>query len=309
MQPDLSIKIGSLRLKNPVMVASGTFAYGEEFHESLYDISKLGAVVTKGISLKPRAGNPPPRVVETASGMLNSIGLQNVGVKVFVDEKLPFLMRAGATVIVNIFGEAAGDYKALAGLLESEPDVSAIEINISCPNVDGGGMQFGADPKAASRVVEGVRNCFLRPVIVKLTPQVADIKTMARAVAAAGADAISLINTIPAMAIDAEARRPLLANVAGGLSGPAIKPIALKLAYDAARAVDIPVIGMGGIVTAADAVEFLLAGASAIQVGTANFVRPKAALEIIDGIADYCRRNKFSSVGEINKALEIADEL
>ena len=296
---DLSVKIGSLKLKNPVMVASGTFGYGEEFHESFYDVSRLGAVVTKGISLEVRAGNPMPRVVETASGMLNAIGLANVGVEAFIREKVPFLKNAGATVIANILGRSVEEYVEVARKLDSEPGVHAIEINISCPNVRAGGVQFGTNPSLAAEVTRAVRKVFGRTLVVKLSPQASDIPAVARAVAEAGADSLSLINSIPAMAIDAASMRPVLANVTGGLSGPAIKPVALRMVYEASRAVDIPVIGMGGIMDATDAIEFMLAGASAIQVGTANFVAPSAAVEIIDGLGIYCKEKGFKSIREL----------
>ncbi|HPM41229.1 MAG TPA: dihydroorotate dehydrogenase [bacterium] len=296
---DLSVKIGSLKLKNPVMVASGTFGYGEEFHESFYDVSRLGAVVTKGISLEVRAGNAMPRVVETASGMLNAIGLANVGVEAFIREKVPFLKKAGATVIANILGRSVDEYAEVARKLDAEPGVHAIEINISCPNVRAGGVQFGTNPALAAEVTRAARKAFGGTLIVKLSPQASDIPAMARAVAEAGADSLSLINSIPAMAIDAASMRPVLANVTGGLSGPAIKPIALRMVYEASRAVDIPIIGMGGIMDATDAVEFMLAGASAIQVGTANFVTPGAAVEIIEGLGIYCKEKGFKSIREL----------
>lgn len=302
---DLETKIGALVLKNPVMVASGTFAYGEEFHGEIYDISRLGAVVAKGVSLEARAGNPMPRTVETASGMLNAIGLANVGVDAFIAEKVPFLVQAGAVVVANIFGRAPEEYAEVAKRLSPVAGVRAVEINISCPNVKAGGVQFGTDPALAAEVVRAVRAAFPRTLIVKLSPQCADIPAMARALAGAGADALSLINTIPAMAIDARTRRPLLANVTGGLSGPAIKPVALRMVHEAARAVDLPIIGIGGIMSATDAVEFLLAGASAIQVGTANFIRPRAAMEIIEGLSDYCREQGVAAVRDVVGALVV----
>jgi dihydroorotate dehydrogenase (NAD+) catalytic subunit len=305
MSDILSVKIGSLKLKNPVMVASGTFGYGEEFDEKVFPISKLGAVVTKGISLLPRKGNPMPRVVEAASGMLNAIGLANVGVEEFVAKKLPFLVKTGATVIANIFGSTVDEYTKVAEALEPERGVAAVEVNISCPNVKAGGVLFGTDPKLASEVVAAVRKKFKRTMIVKLSPQVSSIKKIAAAVVDAGADSISLINTIPAMAIDAETMKPVLANVTGGLSGPAIKPVALKLVYECAAAVKVPIIGMGGIMNATDAVEFILAGATAVQIGTANFVRPNTALEVIDGIGEYCKRKGVTSVGKLVRALKV----
>lgn len=303
MQPNLKVNIGKLEFKNPVMVASGTFGYGEEFSE-LYDISKLGAVVTKGISLKPREGNPMPRVIETPSGLINAIGLANVGVELFLKEKLSFLRKAQATVIVNIFGECIEEYVAVALKLEGAMGVSALELNISCPNVAAGGACFGTDPKSAAAVTEAVRKVSSFPLIVKLAPQVSDIKEMARAVVSAGADAVSLINTIPAMAIDIKTKRPVLANVTGGLSGPAIKPIALRMVYEVCREVKIPVIGIGGIMTAQDAIEFLLAGACAVQIGTANFIKPAIALEIIAGIRSYLIAEKYDGLKHIIGKLE-----
>jgi len=302
---ELSVNIGALELKNPVMVASGTFGYGEEFAESFYDISKLGAVVTKGISLAPRAGNEMPRVIESPSGLINSIGLANVGLAAFVAEKLSFLVERGATVIANILGEGAKEYAKVAAGLNDASGVAAVEVNISCPNVKGGGIAFGTDPKAAAKVVKEVRKSFGRTLIVKLSPQASSIPEMARAAEGEGADAVSLINTIPAMAIDSRTRMPVLANVTGGLSGPAIKPIALRMVYEAARSVKIPVIGMGGIMTATDAIEFMLAGASAVQVGTANFVSPMAALEIVEGIESYCREHGISSVSRLTGSLKV----
>ncbi len=304
MQPNLKVNIGKLELKNPVMVASGTFGYGEEFAE-LYDISKLGAVVTKGISLKPREGNPMPRVIETPSGMINAIGLANVGVEVFLKEKMPFLRKAQATVVVNIFGESVEEYVAVALKLEGTTGIAALELNISCPNVAAGGACFGTDPGTAEMVTRTVKKVTSFPLIVKLSLQVTNIAEMAGAVAGAGADAISLINTIPAMAIDARTRRPVLANVTGGLSGPAIKPIALRMVHEASKAVNIPVIGVGGIMNGTDAIEFLLAGASAVQVGTANFVRPTAAPDIISEIRSYLLEEHFDSVNRIIGQLQI----
>jgi len=302
---NLNIEIGSLKLKNPVLVASGTFGYGEEFAESFYDLSRLGAVVSKGVSLMPRAGNEMPRVIETASGMINAIGLANVGLKAFVSEKLPFLASKKAVVIANILGSTIEEYVKVAEGLAPHKDVAAIELNISCPNVSCGGIAFGIDPKAAADVTKAVRKAFPRMLIVKLSPQASSIPEMAKAVEAAGADAISLINTIPAMAIDARARRPVLANITGGLSGPAIKPIALRMVYEAARAVKIPIVGMGGIMSARDAIEFMLAGATAVQIGTANFVNPMAAIEIIDGIEKWCREEKVGKVSDLIGALKL----
>lgn len=303
MQPNLKVNIGKLELKNPVMVASGTFGYGEEFSE-IYDISKLGAVVTKGISLKPREGNPMPRVIETASGMLNAIGLANVGVEAFLKEKMPFLRKAQATVVVNIFGETIEEYVAVALKLEGATGVSALELNISCPNVAAGGSCFGTDLKTAEAVTQAVRKVSSFPLFVKLTPQVTSIVELAEAVVNGGADAISLINTIPAMVIDVRNKRPHLANVTGGLSGPAIKPIALRMVHEVSKAVKVPVIGMGGIMNSTDAIEFLMAGATAVQIGTANFKKPAAALDVISGIRSYLIEEEFDGVPRIIGNLE-----
>jgi dihydroorotate dehydrogenase (NAD+) catalytic subunit len=299
MKPSLETDLCGIKLKNPVMVASGTFGYGEEFQEGLYDIKRLGAVVTKGISLRPRQGNEMPRVCETASGMLNAIGLANVGADKFLSEKLPYLLKNGATVIANVFGSSIEEYVEVAAKMDGADGVAAIELNISCPNVKSGGVQFGTDPLAASEVVREVKKVYKRPLIVKLSPLVSDIKGMARACVNSGADAISLINTIPAMAVDVKTRRPRLANVVGGLSGPAIKPVAVRLVYEVAKAVDVPVIGLGGISTLEDALEFFLVGARAIQIGTANFTRPNAAIELIDELKKYFASEKISSISEI----------
>jgi dihydroorotate dehydrogenase (NAD+) catalytic subunit len=303
MQPNLKVNIGKLELKNPVMVASGTFGYGEEFAE-IYDISKLGAVVTKGISLKPREGNPMPRAIETPSGMINAIGLANVGVEVFLKEKMPFLRKAQATVIVNIFGETIEEYMAVALKLEGATGISALELNISCPNVAAGGACFGTDLKTAEAVTQSVRKVSSFPLIVKLSPQVTSIVDLAQAVVNGGADAVSLINTIPAMAIDVKTKRPRLANVTGGLSGPAIKPIALRMVYEVARSLSVPVIGMGGIMSADDAIEFLIAGAQAVQIGTANFKKPAVALDVISGIRAHLMEEKLDGVSRIIGSLE-----
>ncbi|OGQ97485.1 MAG: dihydroorotate dehydrogenase B catalytic subunit [Deltaproteobacteria bacterium RIFOXYD12_FULL_57_12] len=296
--PDLRVRIGALAMANPVMTASGTFGYGEEF-ASLVNLARLGAIVVKGISLEPRAGNPPPRVAETACGMLNAIGLENVGLERFIAEKLPFLKGIHAPVVVNILGDSIDDYQRLASRLQMVPEVAAIEVNISCPNVKHGGVAFGTDPAMARAVTEAVRAAFDRTVLVKLSPNVTEITEIALAVEAGGADAVSLINTLLGMAIDIRTRRPRLANIVGGLSGPAVKPVALRMVWQVARAVRIPVVGIGGIATAEDAIEFLLAGATAVQVGTANFVNPRATEEIIDGIAAYLQAGNMASVQEI----------
>jgi dihydroorotate dehydrogenase (NAD+) catalytic subunit len=296
--PELSVDIAGLRLKNPVIAASGTFGYGSEL-KSFYDPSLLGAIVVKGISLKPIDGNPPPRVVETPCGMLNSIGLANIGIDAFIEEKLPLLAATTAPVIVNIYGHSVGEYSELARRIEGVAGISAIEVNISCPNVDKGGMVFGTDPETAAMVTDEVVKNTTKPVIVKLTPNVSDITVIAKAVESAGAGALSVTNTFLGMSVDTASRRPTLANVVGGLSGPAIKPMALYLTHRAAEAVKIPVIGLGGIMNCQDAIEFLLVGARAIQVGTANFINPRAALEIVNGLMDFCERENISDINQL----------
>ncbi len=290
--------IGRLNLKNPVMTASGTCGYGEEY-APFVDLNRLGAVVIKGLSLEPRSGNPPPRIMETPSGMLNAVGLQNIGVRDFIIEKLPFLRRYGTAVIANIFGETLDEYRRVAETLSGADGVHAIEINISCPNVKKGGIAFGARPEAAAEVTREVRGETDLPLIVKLTPNVTDIAEIALAAEAAGADAVSLINTLTGMSVDIERRRPHLANVTGGLSGPAIRPVALRMVWQVVHAVKIPVIGIGGIMTASDALEFLITGATAVQVGTANFVNPSITIEIIDGIGNYLRRHGIGKITEL----------
>jgi len=302
--PNLAVTLAGLSLKNPVMTASGTFGYGREF-ASLMDLNRLGAIVVKGLALKPVKGNPPPRIVETACGMLNAIGLENVGVDAFVADKLPFLRTIRAPIVANIYGTSVEEYAALAERLDGADGVAAVEVNISCPNVKAGGVAFGVDPAAAERVVLAVRERTRKPVIVKLSPNVTDITVIARSAEAAGADALSLINTITGMAIDVESRRPRLANVTGGLSGPAIKPVALRMVWQVARAVRLPLIGIGGILRGEDAVEFLLAGATAVQVGTANFVNPCSAIEIIAGIEAYLARHGIGDVNEIVGKLQV----
>ena len=286
--PDLAVQLGPLHLKNPVMSASGTFGYGEEY-STFFDLGRLGAIVVKGISLKPRAGNPPPRLVETPAGMINAIGLENVGAERFLAVKLPFLRDLGVPAIVNIFGNTIEEYGELAARLDGAPGIAALEINVSCPNVKEGGMVFGTDPAMTSRVVEAVRGATRLPVITKLTPNVTSISEIAKAAQDAGTDIISCINTVAAMSVDIFSRRPRLANVLGGLSGPAVKPIALRCVYEVIRTVQCPVIGIGGIANAKDALEFLLIGARAVQVGTANFINPLAAVEIIDGIERFLK--------------------
>ncbi len=301
---DLRVNIGSLQLQNPVMTASGTFGYAREFADFV-NLQRLGAVVVKGISLSPRAGNPPPRVVETACGMLNAIGLENVGVERFISDKMPYLASLQVPVIVNILGDSVEEYRQIAERLAQVPGIAAIEVNISCPNVKKGGVAFGTDPQMAATVTNAVRKMSRVPIIVKLSPNVTDIGLMARAVAEAGADAVSLINTLIGMAIDLPSRRPRLANIIGGLSGPAIKPVALRMVYQVARAVTIPIIGIGGIAKAEDALEFMLAGASAVQVGTANLINPRASEEVVEGITAYFQRHRIASARQWIGSLQL----
>lgn len=281
--PNLAVEFAGIRLKNPVLTASGTFGYGDEYAEFV-DLNKIGGVIVKGISLRPIAGNPPPRIWETPSGMLNAIGLENPGVETFIREKLPYLRRFDTAVIVNIFGYSIEDYLAVVEILESEVGISALEVNISCPNVKAGGMVFGTDLNQTYRLLSEIRKKTRLPIIAKLSPNVADITAFAKAAADAGCDGLSLINTLLGMAIDVRCRRPRLANCTGGLSGPAIRPVAVRMVWQAARAVRLPIIGMGGIMTGEDAMEFILAGATAVAVGTANFVNPRATIEVIEGI-------------------------
>jgi dihydroorotate dehydrogenase (NAD+) catalytic subunit len=294
----LGVRIGALGIKNPVMTASGTFGYGEEF-SPFCDLNRLGAVVVKGLSLEPRPGNPAPRIVETQGGMLNAIGLQNVGVRVFIESKLPYLRQFDVAVIANIFGETIDEYCRVAEILSGAEGIHGIEVNISCPNVKKGGVAFGANPETAAEVTQKVKTETDLPVIVKLTPNVSDITPIAQAVEAAGADAVSLINTLTGMSVDIECRRPRLANVTGGLSGPAVKPVALRMVWQAVRCLKIPVIGIGGIATGDDALEFLIAGATAVQVGTANFIDPSATMHILDGIGAYMIRHGINRIDEL----------
>jgi len=301
---NLTVNIGNLRIKNPVMTASGTFGYGEEYAEFL-DLGRLGAVVVKGLSLEPKEGNPPPRIVETASGMLNAIGLQNIGVELFISEKLPFLRQFDTSVIVNFFGDSIDEYVRAAERLNGAEGIHALEMNISCPNKEKGWCIFGTDPRVTSEVVGAVRKATSLPLIVKLSPNVTDISVMAKAAVDAGADAISLINTIAGMAVDIRTRRPKLGNVTGGLSGPAIKPVALRMVYEVYKAVKVPIIGMGGIMNVGDAIEFLIAGASAVAVGTANFVKPDSALEILDGIVEFMKEEAIEDIGSLTGTLRV----
>jgi dihydroorotate dehydrogenase (NAD+) catalytic subunit len=304
LKPDLSVDIGGLVLKNPVMTASGTFGYAQEF-ESLLDLEALGAIVVKGLSLTPTKGNPPPRIVETPSGMLNAIGLENVGIEAFIEQKLPFLRTLSTPVIVNIYGKTVTEYATLAKMVDSIDGIAAIEVNISCPNVKQGGLAFGADPNSAVRVVNAVRHMTKKPLIVKLSPNVSDIVKIAVNVERAGADCVSLINTITGMAVDIKTGKPHLANITGGLSGPAIKPVALRMVWQVAQAVAIPVIGIGGIMTAEDALEFIIAGATAIQVGTANFINPKATMDILEGIKAYMLQNRIDTLNLLVNSLQV----
>jgi dihydroorotate dehydrogenase (NAD+) catalytic subunit len=298
MRPDLSVQIGSLRLKNPVVTASGTFGFGEEW-AGFYDLSILGAVTVKAVTVKPRMGNPMPRTVEVTGGMLNAIGLQNPGLEAFVGEKLPHLRRLDVPVIVNIAGDRIEDFSTLAERLDSVEGVGALEVNISCPNQSCGGLEFGVDPALTHQVVSAVRCRTQLPLIAKLSPNVTDIRVIAQAAVDAGADALSLVNTYVGTAIDAETRRFRLANRTGGLSGPCIKPLALLAVWRVHQTVSVPIIGMGGIMNATDAVEFILAGASAVAVGTANFINPRVAVEVIEGIEEYLTRHEAASVAEI----------
>ena len=301
----LEVKIGNMILKNPVMPASGTFGYGEEYSK-LIDLNKLGAVVTKSVRLKPSMGNPPPRLTETPAGILASIGLQSIGLEAFLKEKIPFLRKLDTKIIVNISGDTVEDYVELARRLDKVEEVDAIEINISCPNVKKGGMLFGVDPKITYELVSQVRETTKRlTIITKLTPNVTDITEIAEAAIKGGTDALCLINSPLGMAVDVERRKPKLAMVVGGLSGPAIRPIGVRAVWQVSRKFKIPIIGVGGIFTANDALEYLIAGATAIQVGTANFVNPNAMIEIIEGIKDYMRRHEIDDINKIIGSLKV----
>ncbi|GFI07546.1 dihydroorotate dehydrogenase B (NAD(+)), catalytic subunit [Muribaculaceae bacterium] len=294
----LNVNIGSLRLKNPVLTASGTFGYGEEFADFI-DLSRLGGFVVKGTTLHSREGNDYPRMVETPSGMLNAVGLQNKGVNYFIENIYPRIRRCGSEIIVNVSGASVDDYVAVAERLSDLEDIHAIEVNISCPNVKQGGMAFGTTCAGAASVTAALRRAWDRTLIVKLSPNVTDIAEIARAVESEGAEAVSLINTLMGMAVDVERRRPCLSTVTGGLSGPAVRPVAVRMVWQTAKAVKIPVIGLGGIASGRDALEFLMAGATAVQVGTANFLDPAITVKIIDEIEEYCVRHKISDIREI----------
>ncbi len=301
---DLRVNIGNLALKNPVMTASGTFGYGEEFAD-LVDLSAIGGIIVKGTTLHKREGNPYPRMAETPSGMLNAVGLQNKGVHYFVDHIYPRIKDIDSQMIVNVSGSCVEDYAETAAIINDLEKIPAIELNISCPNVKHGGMTFGVQPQAAAEVVSAVRKAYKKTLIVKLTPNVTDITEIAKAVEGAGADAVSLINTMLGMAIDVEKRKPILSTVTGGLSGPAIKPVALRMVWQVAKAVGVPVVGLGGIMNADDAIAFLLAGATAIEIGTANFIDPAVTVKVAEGINAYLDRHGFRSVNEIIGALEV----
>jgi dihydroorotate dehydrogenase (NAD+) catalytic subunit len=303
--PDLSIRFSGIALKNPIIAASGTFGYGIEF-EDIVSLEKLGGFVSKGLSREPMPGNPPPRIFETAAGMLNSIGLQNIGARAFVEEKLPLLRKKKDVVVIcNVFGYTRQDYEAVIRILNEGEGIAAYELNVSCPNTSHGGISFGSDPVLLEEVVVSAKNAaHPRPVIVKLSPNVTSIPRMAHAAQNAGADAISLVNTFVAMAIDAETRKPRISNITAGLSGPAIKPIALRMVYEAAHSVDIPVIGLGGISTAEDVIEFMLAGAAAVQVGTANYWDPCATEKIVEGVRAWCIEHRVERVTDLIGGLE-----
>lgn len=295
---DLSTRLGDFALKNPVLTASGTFGFGLEYADFI-DLSRLGGFIVKGTTLEPREGNPYPRMAETPSGMLNAVGLQNKGVDHFIEKIYPQIAGCGSEVIVNVSGKSVADYAAVAEKLSALDDIHAIELNISCPNVKQGGMAFGTTCEGAASVVEAVRKAWPRHLMVKLSPNVTSITDIAKAVEAAGADSISLINTLLGMAVDIERRRPVLSTVTGGLSGPAVKPVAVRMVWQAAHAVSIPVVGLGGIVNERDAIEFLMAGASAIQVGTANFINPAATVNILDGITTWCASHGVERISDI----------
>ena len=298
MKVNLSVDVAGMALRNPIMTASGTFGYGAEFAPYM-DLQSIGAIVTKGLSLRPQAGNDTPRIVETPAGMLNAIGLQNVGIDAFIEKKVPFLRTVNTPCIANFFGNTVEEYAEMARRLDAIPEVAGLEMNISCPNVKCGGIQFGSDPASAATVVAACRAVCNKPLIVKLSPNVTDVVAMARACVDAGADSLSLINTLVGMAIDIKTRRPVLANTTGGLSGPAIKPVALRMVWQVAQAVKVPLIGIGGIMSATDVVEFLLAGATAVQVGTASFVTPGIAQTIAEDLEQWMQDNGVHDVREL----------
>ncbi len=308
MSCDLSVEIAGLRFKNPILTASGTFGYGLEF-APWFDLGRLGGICTKGLSLKPLEGNPPPRIVETHGGMLNSIGLQNIGVRAFVTEKLPLLRQFQTHIIANVFGSCFEEYLDVIRILDDAEGIAAYELNISCPNVKAGGMEFGNDPDEAARLTEACKRIARRPIIVKLSPNASDVVRVARAVEEAGADALSAINTILGLSIDIYTRRPRLATGMGGLSGPAIKPIALRMVYQIACAVRIPVIGIGGIATVEDALEFLIAGATAVQIGTANYYDPLVSIKILEGLQQFCQQQGITTIRTLIGSLQMDERL
>ncbi|HSE38384.1 MAG TPA: dihydroorotate dehydrogenase [Blastocatellia bacterium] len=296
--PRLAVQIAGISFTNPVMGASGTFGYGLEFAE-LIDLNRLGGFATKGLSARPLPGNPPPRIVETHGGMLNAIGLQNIGARAFVEEKLPLLRRYNTRVIANVFGYSDDEYLEAIKILNDGDGIAAYELNISCPNVKEGGIVIGNSPVAAARLTEKAKYASTRPLIVKLSPNVTDVTLLARAIVGAGADCLSLINTIVGMSVDVNTRRPRLSYGTGGLSGPAIRPIAVRMVYEVAKAVEVPLIGIGGIASATDALEFILAGATGIQIGTANYYDPKATVKVIDGLSAYCENRGIPTISSL----------
>lgn len=304
IKTNLLVDIAGIQFENPVLTASGTFGYGLEYTEFI-DLNRLGGIIVKGLSISPSKGNPPPRIIETASGMLNAIGLQNIGVEAFLKEKLPFLKRYNTKIIANFYGENQEQYVRVAEKLNNVSGIAGLEMNISCPNVEKGGLVFGTNPGKTEELVRAVKKVTSLPLIVKLSPNVSDIVVMAKAAVNGGADVLSVINTLLGMAIDVKSKRPLLANITGGLSGPAIKPVALRMVWQVAQVVDIPIIGIGGIMNASDALEFLIAGASAVQIGTANFVNPAISIEIIEGMKDYCEKNEIEDIQDIIGSLRI----
>jgi len=308
MSCDLSVEIAGLHFKNPILAASGTFGYGLEF-APWFDLGRLGGICTKGLSLEPLEGNPPPRIVETHGGMLNAIGLQNIGVRAFVTEKLPLLRQFQTHIIANVFGSCFEEYLDVIRILEDAEGIAAYELNVSCPNVKAGGMEFGNDPDEAARLTEACKRIARRPIIVKLSPNAGDIVRVARAVEKAGADALSAINTILGLSVDVYTRRPRLATGMGGLSGPAITPIALRMVYQIASAVRIPVIGIGGIATVEDALEFLIAGATAVQIGTANYYDPLVSIKIIEGLQQFCQQQGIPAIRSLIGSLQMDERL
>lgn len=300
---DLAVEIGNLHLNNPILTASGTFGYGEEFSPFL-DLGRLGGVVTKGLSPQPREGNPPPRIVETPSGMLNAIGLQNVGVDRFISEKLPLLRRHNTAVIANVFGETVEEYRTVCQRLDAAEGVHALELNVSCPNTESGGMSFGTDPGALAEVTAAARETTRLPLWVKLSPNVTDIAQLARVAVEAGADALSLVNTFTGMTVDVARRRPTLANLRGGLSGPAIRPLALYLLHEVRQAVDVPLIGIGGISSLDDVLQFLITGACAVQVGTANYLEPGISVRLVNELETWCAERDIHSLSELVGTLQ-----